>query len=90
MNDLKDEVKARFDEDEKLGLALLAEPGVNLDEVDNNYGCVGAHLYSFSTMDPVIAEKYGFTGEAKREAEAQEARVRAGKNEPMPAKAGGL
>jgi hypothetical protein len=75
MNDLKDEVKARFDEDEKLVLALLAEPGVNLDEVDNNLGCVGHHRYSFSTFDPVIAEKYGFLTEEEREAEVAEVRA---------------
>jgi hypothetical protein len=69
MDDLKDEAKARFDDDEKLVLALLTEPDVILDEVDNDYGCVGAHLYSFSTMDPLIAEKYGFMGEREAETE---------------------
>jgi hypothetical protein len=86
MGDLKDEAKARFDEDEKMVLALLAEPDVSLDDIDNDYGCVGAHRYSFSTMDPVVAEKYGFMGEAEREAEAQEARERAEKNEATRAK----
>jgi pyruvate/2-oxoglutarate dehydrogenase complex dihydrolipoamide acyltransferase (E2) component len=81
MNDLKDEAKARFNDDEKLVLALLAEPEVALEEVDNDYGCVGHHLYSFSTFDAVTAEKYGFTGEAEREAEAQAAREAAAKRE---------
>jgi hypothetical protein len=87
MNDLKDEAKARFNDDEKLVLALLAEPQVSLDEVDNDYGSVGHHLYSFSTIDPVIAEKYGFMDEADREAEAEEARVAAEQRAAERAKA---
>jgi hypothetical protein len=81
MNDLKDEVKARFNEDEKLVLALLDVPEVMLDEVDDDYGCVGHYKYSFSTIDPDIAEKYGFMAEAEREARAKNARAAADKRE---------
>ncbi len=80
MADLSDAAKARFGDEQKLVRALLNEPEVTLD--DQEPGCCGyGNTYCFSTTDPVIAEKYGFMGEAEREAEAEAARVAAEKRQ---------
>jgi hypothetical protein len=86
MADLSDAAKARFSDEQKLVRELLNEPEVTLD--DQEPGCCGyGNTYCFSTTDPVIAEKYGFLGEAEREAEAEEARAAAEQRAAEAAKA---
>jgi hypothetical protein len=74
MADLNDAAKGRFTDDQKLALALLNNPEVELVDTDSD-DFENTRTFYFRTYDPVVAEKYGFMGEAEREAEAEAARV---------------
>ncbi len=80
MADLTDAAKARFTDDQKLALALLNNPEVELVDSDRD-DFENTRTFYFRTYDPAVAEKYGFMGEAEREAEAQAAREAAAKRE---------
>jgi hypothetical protein len=79
MADLTDAAKARFTDDQKLALALLNNPEVELVDTDSD-DFENTRTFYFRTYDPVVAKKYGFMGEAEREAEAEAARVAAEKH----------
>jgi hypothetical protein len=79
MADLTDAAKARFTDDQKLALALLNNPDVQLVDTDCD-DFENTRIFYFRTYDQVVAKKYGFIGEAEREAEAEAARVAAEKH----------
>jgi hypothetical protein len=79
MADLTDAAKGRFTDEQKLALALLNNPEVELVDTDSDE-FENTRTFYFSTYHRVVAEKYGFMGEAEREAEAEAARVAAEKH----------
>jgi hypothetical protein len=79
MADLTDAAKARFTDDQKLTLALLDNPDVQLVDTDCD-DFENTRIFYFRTYDQVVAKKYGFMGEAEREAEAAAARGAAEKH----------